>query len=74
MENNHMCAHCNRNYKFKKNLIRHIRESHTESQYFSCVYEHCKKEFKRTRYLKTHLITVHKFKWDIAEEIMKTED
>ena len=73
MENYHMCDTCNRYYKFKKNLIRHIKENHTERQYFPCVYEHCRKEFKRIGYLKTHLIKVHKLKTEIAEEMMKTE-
>lgn len=56
----HLCDLCHRDFKYKQNLIRHIREKHEKREYFSCVYENCRKEFIRIGYLKVHLIKVHR--------------
>ena len=37
------------------------------------MYEHCRRDFKRKDYLKTHLIKIHKLNPETAKEMMRED-
>lgn len=55
------CDHCNKNYKFKRNLVRHIIERHGETKFYKCSVQDCSVKFRRRGYLKQHLKNSHGF-------------
>ena len=67
------CDQCVREFKYKRNLKRHFKDTHLNRPYFSCIYEHCERKFKRKDYIKTHLIKVHKLNPETAKEMMRED-
>lgn len=54
------CDTCNKTYKHKRNLIRHIMENHNEALgYFNCPEKGCKSKIIRRDYLREHLVKLH---------------
>ena len=54
------CDECGKNYKYKRNLKRHIMERHTVVKHWKCTVEDCTSKFIRRGYLFEHLIKCHK--------------
>ena len=55
----HQCDTCGRNYGYKRNLARHVKEKHAVYQHWNCVENDCKKTFVRRSTLSFHLSTIH---------------
>lgn len=65
---NYVCDICNRNYGYKRNLKRHIREKHRDIQYWNCVVLECVSKFIRRSYLSRHLRMKHGYEMMQAHE------
>ncbi len=65
----YMCDHCEREYKYKRNLKRHIEEIHFNESYWECTQAGCGSTFIRRSYLWQHLSTKHKFSKCDARDI-----
>ena len=52
----YLCDLCNRAYKYKRNLTRHISENHLQHKYWRC-----SSKFIRRGYLLDHLCNIHKY-------------
>lgn len=57
-----MCDMCNRTYKYKRNLSRHISEKHLELKHWNCVVQGCSAKLIRREYLVDHLTNIHNYK------------
>ena len=57
----YLCDLCNRTYKYKRNLTRHISENHLRLKYWKCAEEKCSSTFSRRGYLLYHLCYIHKY-------------
>lgn len=56
------CDHCDKTYKYKRNLKRHISEKHTMFfRHWKCVEKKCSGKFIRREYLLDHLTNKHKY-------------
>ena len=52
----------------KRNLKRHIKEMHNDSEHWNCVEEGCSSRFIRRSYLSKHLVWIHGYNQDDAIE------
>ena len=56
----YVCDICNREYKYKKNLKRHLQEKHSPTfEYWNCTEAGCSSKFIRKGYLFKHLHMIH---------------
>jgi len=63
------CEICKREYKYRKNLLRHMKEKHViEYEFWNCVVKNCASKFIRREYLFKHLEQIHKFPVDDARK------
>ena len=63
------CEICQRSYKYRKNLLRHLKEKHVINyEFWNCVVKNCQTKFIRRDYLYNHLKNVHKFPADDAKK------
>ena len=63
------CDTCSNQFKYKRNLKRHIVEVHLrKTKFWKCREGGCGKEFMRRSFLSRHLRTVHKFQSHRASE------
>lgn len=62
------CDTCNKTYKHKRNLNRHISEKHTDLEHWNCNFNSCKGRFIRRSYLFTHLSKIHGYSKAEARE------
>lgn len=63
------CEMCHKSYKYRKNLLRHLREKHVINyEFWNCVVKDCPTKFIRRDYLYYHLQNVHKFPSDCAKK------
>ena len=53
------CDTCGRTYKYKRNLVRHIKERHNIREYWRCTTKGCHSKFIRRSYLCKHLVFNH---------------
>ena len=69
----YLCDTCNRVYKYRKNLLRHIREKHDPShESFQCVEDGCERKFIRREYMYIHLQRSHGYeKADAIRTVLK---
>ncbi len=58
------CDHCRKDYKFKRNLVRHIKDRHSSIQRIACTVPDCEVTFLRKGYLLDHLKNVHRLNND----------
>ena len=63
---NYNCDTCDKSYKYKRNLRRHVEEKHMEIELWNCTVDKCKVTFKRRGYLYTHLQKVHGYTSNFA--------
>ena len=59
---------CGKSYKHKRNLKRHIKERHNDSEHWNCIEEGCSSRFIRRSYLSKHLVWIHGYNQDDARE------
>ena len=57
----HVCDTCGKLYTKKRNLKRHVAESHVVVKYWNCSEPGCKSKFVRRSYYVSHLERYHKF-------------
>lgn len=55
----YQCDTCQKMYKYKRNLLRHVKERHREVEHWNCPVEECTSKFIRRGYLCKHLILKH---------------
>ena len=55
------CDLCSKEYKYKRNLTRHIQEKHFNNKVWKCVSENCNAKFIRRSYLSRHLMWKHEY-------------
>ncbi|CAC5355213.1 unnamed protein product [Mytilus coruscus] len=60
------CLICYKEYKYKKNLIRHIKEHHAGLESCDCTENNCSSTFIRRGYLFNHLTTIHGIEEELA--------
>ena len=66
----YLCDICNRYYKHRKNLKRHLKEKHVPNyEYWNCTEKDCKTRFIRREYLSKHLTKVHGIQKKIALQL-----
>ena len=58
---NFVCDTCNKSYKYKRNLKRHMEEKHIQHEFWNCIVDGCKCKLIRRSYLHVHLQKVHGF-------------
>ena len=54
-----MCEHCGKECKYRRNLIRHMKEHHSDREHWICVVKTCDSTFIRRSYLAKHLVLCH---------------
>lgn len=54
-----LCEVCAKEYKYKRNLIRHQSEHHSDTEHWNCTVEECHAKFIRRGYLSKHLVICH---------------
>ena len=64
------CDSCGRNYSYKRNLHRHVKERHLRIYRFMYPRDDCRIEFRRN-YITIHLTKCHKYTQLEAREIVK---
>ncbi|CAC5399319.1 unnamed protein product [Mytilus coruscus] len=60
------CLICYKEYKYEKNLIRHIKEHHDGLESYDCTEDNCSSTFIRRGYLFNHLTTIHGIEEELA--------
>ncbi|CAG2197216.1 unnamed protein product [Mytilus edulis] len=60
------CLICYKEYKYEKNLIRHIKEHHAGLESYDCTEDKCSSTFIRRGYLFHHLTTIHGMEVQLA--------
>lgn len=55
------CDLCPKSYRYEKNLKRHIKESHSNKEFWFCAEDNCVSKFVRRSYLSKHLVLKHGF-------------
>ena len=63
------CLICYKEYKYERNLVRHIKEHHAGLESYDCTEENCNSTFIRRGYLFVHLTSIH----GIEEELARTK-
>ena len=58
---NFVCDTCNKSYKYKRNLKRHMEEKHIQHELWNCIVHGFKCKLIRRSYLHIHLQKVHGF-------------
>lgn len=54
------CNMCTREYKYKRNLTRHVKENHSKTlEHWNCTEDGCFSKFIRKEYLFRHLSSIH---------------
>lgn len=62
----HTCFICYKEYKYRRNLIRHIKEHHAGLEAYDCTEPNCNSTFIRRSYLFVHLTSIHNINEEIA--------
>ncbi|VDI04770.1 Hypothetical predicted protein [Mytilus galloprovincialis] len=61
------CEFCPKIYKYRKNMLRHVKEKHAKTyEYWNCPEAGCSTQFIRREYLFRHLINTHKMEESTA--------
>ena len=63
------CDKCDKSYKYRRNLKRHVMERHTEKEHWKCSIADCGSTFIRRSYLCDHLTYIHNLKRAKARRI-----
>ena len=63
------CEICKREYKYRNNLLGHMKEKHViDFEFWNCVVQNCESKFIRREYLFKHLEQINKFPVDDARK------